>query len=294
MTQAHIHLPHISDDDDDARIVTRFDVERLACGELSGDEAARVQAAVDADADLKAFFADVKASDAAFLIAQPARPFVDGIMARQPAPSLWRGLLKAFNAVRLQASLGALATAAVVAIVISGPADVASGPDGGASGPNAGGIRTKGGDAPALGFVVKVGDGARVGQAGEALRAGDHIQLTVKDAPRPVMVLVGVDGSGVVSVYATETDAAVRKGANAGQGSQRVLPAALVLDETTGAERFFVVYGDDVGATEAAARTGAAALADDVKRGKADLVQTTRLPLDKAFAQASVHIVKVP
>ncbi len=290
MTQARALLPLIGDDDDD-RAVSRFDVERLATGELSGDDAARVMAAVDADPALKAFFDDIKASDAAFLIAQPPRPFVEGVMAKAQAPSLLSGLLKRFAAVRLQASLGALATAAVVAIVVSAPGTpVVIGVEGPVDGVTDGGVRSKGGDSPALGFVVKVDDGARVGHAGERLRAGDQIQLTVKDAARPVMVVIGVDGTGAVSVYGTDTDAAVHKGAS----TQRVLPAALVLDNSTGPERFFVVYGDDVKATEAAARAAAFALADDVKAGDADLAGDVRLPLDASFAQASIHIVKVP
>ena len=62
-------------DSDDARSVSRFDIERLAVGELTGDDKARVEAAIAADAVLKAFFDDVVASDKAFLFENPPAKF---------------------------------------------------------------------------------------------------------------------------------------------------------------------------------------------------------------------------
>ena len=63
MTLPRVHLPDPIDDDatdhatGGAR-VSRFDVERLACGELRGDDAARVQHAIDRDPALQAFLAE--------------------------------------------------------------------------------------------------------------------------------------------------------------------------------------------------------------------------------------------
>jgi hypothetical protein len=78
-----------------------------------------------------------------------------------------------------------------------------------------------------------------------------------------------------------------------GQTGPRPLPAALVLDDVVGTERFFVVYGDDLAALERTARGAAERLAADVKAGRADLQATARLAVDDDLPQASIHILKV-
>jgi hypothetical protein len=283
MTLPRVHLPDLSDDaaaDDSAR-VSRFDVERLACGELCGEEAARVQRAVDRDPALQAFLQELRADDAAFLLQQPPAAFMARLAAATPAPTMtpWARAAAFFGGLRLQLAAGAMAAAVLVAVVVLPGTGDDDGP-----------IRGKGGERqPALSFFVKEDGGARLGSAGETLKAGDQIQLAVKDADPRALVVIGVDSAGVVSVYASEETTTVPKG----QTGPRPLPAALVLDDVMGAERFFVVYGDDLAALERAARGAAARLADDVKSGRADLTMTTRLAVDDALPQASIHILKV-
>lgn len=285
-----IHLPRLGTDDDsddteptDSRAVSRFDVERFAVGELSGERALEVQRAIDTDPALKAFFDDVKASDAAFLIMAPPSSFMaaldNKVSSQGASPSWWTRLRAAVSSLQLQMGLGAAAAAAVVLVAVSTP-----------DSPRPGTTSKGGPHTAAVGFFVKDSDGARVGEAGEVLHPGDQIQLAVTDADRPAMVVVGIDGSGVVSIYAVEATATVAKGAT----GPRVLPASLVLDDTVGVERFFVVYGDDAAATERAVRAAADDIARAVKAGRIDLATVSALDLSAdRFAQASIHIQKV-
>lgn len=268
-----LHLPHV---DEEQRSVSRFDVERLAVGELTGDEKARVEAAVAADPALRAFFDDVVASDKAFLFAHPPAAFFSQAA---PPPTLGDKVRAFFTSAQL---LSSLAAAAAVVVIVNAPL--------GGGGPRE---QIKGGaHEPAVSFFVQEGDVARLGHEGDALRAGDKIQLAVKDVDKAAMVVVGVDGSGAVSVYAKEAVSSTSKGPSSLASSKpRLLPASLVLDDTVGAERFFVVYGDDLDALEAAARAAAARLGDDVKAGRRSLESTARLDVDGP--QSSVHILKV-
>jgi hypothetical protein len=151
-------------------------------------------------------------------------------------------------------------------------------------------IRTKGGQQqPQIAFFVKEDGGARLGSPGEALASGDQIQLAVRDVDAPALVVLGVDRAGYVSIY---EKAASRSTAKGGAGL-RPLSSALILDDVTGAERFFVVYGDDVETLEAEARRAAVALASEVRRGRVDLARVERLALESDRPQASVHIMKV-
>ena len=217
-------FPTIGDDDgDDYHRVSRFDVERYHCGELAKDRRAVVAAAIDNDPALQAFLAELTAADAAFVIEHP----VALLLAKRPAPSLWSRLLRSSSMLRLPALASAVAAVALVVAVVNRPVDrevVDS-------------HRTKGGHHPVVGFFVKSGDGARVGTAGEVLHAGDQIQLAVTDADKRAVAVVGIDGSGAVSVYAAETIGTHSKG----HDGPRVLPTSLILDDTAGAERFFVV-----------------------------------------------------
>lgn len=283
MTLPRVHLPELSDDDDgadfasDSARVSRFDVERLACGELAGDELARVQRAVDDDPALQEFLRELRADDAAFLLQQPPAAFVARLSPTAPTMTPWARAAAFLGGLRLQLAAGAMAAAVLIAVVV-------------APGNDDDPIRGKGGERqPALSFFVKEEGGARLGSAGETLNAGDQIQFAVTDASPRALVVVGVDSAGVVSVYASEETTTVAKG----QTGPRPLPRALVLDDVVGAERFFVVCGDDLAALEREARAAASRLAADVKAGRADLERTTRLAVDDDLPQASIHIRKV-
>ena len=280
MTLPRVHRPEPIDDDASyAARVSRFDVERLACGELRDDDAARVQRAIDRDPALQAFLQELRADDAAFLLQQPPAAFMARLAAATMTP--WARTAAFFAGLRLQLAAGAMAAAVLVAVVVL-PRTGGDDDDGR--------IRSKGGERqPALSFFVKDQEGARLGNVGETLKAGDQIQLAVTDAAPRALVVIGVDSAGVVSVYVSEETTTVAKG----QTGPRPLPAALVLDDVVGAERFFVVYGDDLATLEQTARDAAARLADDVKAGRADLTVTTRLKVDDTLPQASIHILKV-
>jgi hypothetical protein len=287
MNAPKITLPRI-DDDDDRRAVTLFDVERHATGELQGEDAARVQAALDADPTLAAVHAELVASDRAFLVANPAPAFLARLDERraQQATGLARIVATLRRLVSGPLVAAAAAASVVLFVVVQAPDDRPA--------PDADPTRTKGGPAlPSLSFFVKNKDGsARVGRDGEALHAGDQIQLVVVDLPRAALVVVGVDGAGTVNVYASEDDATRGKGSVSAQ--PRALPSSLVLDDSPGAERFFVVWGDDARTLQQQARDAAALLGERV-RGGADIAGLTTLPLpDGSVPQASVHVVKVP
>jgi hypothetical protein len=300
VTAPKITLPRI-DDDDDRREVTLFDVERHAVGELSGEAAARVQAALDADPTLAAVHAELVAADRAFLIEHPAPAFLARLDERRVQQTT--GFARVVATLRSWVSgplVAAAAAASVVLFVVvqapdktsatSATATTASTP----TSTSNEATRSKGGPAQAsLSFFVQNEDGsARVGRDGEVLHGGDRIQFVVTDLPRPALVIVGLDGTGHPTVYATEDDATRTR--STPSTTPRALASSLVLDDSRGAERFFVVWGDDAHALAQQVNEAAAQLAARVHAG-GDLRTLTTLPLDDASTpQASTHIVKAP
>ena len=283
-----LHFPTLGRDDvddvddvADSGVVTRFDVERYHVGELDESERRRVEAAMATTPKLQAFLESLRADDAAFLIEQPVVAF-ERRLADVAPPSLM-GRVFAFFAqgkVQLSMGLGAAACAAVIAITVPGAT------------PGGDGIRTKGGHVdPALSFFVKMEDGARLGTPGEKLHPGDAIQLALKDADKPALVVLGIDGAGVISIYTTEAQV---DGAGRTKGAApRVLQASMVLDDTMGTERFFAVYGESVDDVVAKSRAAAEALAADVVKGTTTLDAAARLQLPERYPQSSVFIEKV-
>jgi len=174
---------------------------------------------------------------------------------------------------KLPALGGLVAAAAAIIVLVQNPGD-----DDGWDG-------TKGGH---IAFLVKdAGDTAHRGTEGEQLANGDRIQFEVRDAPKSNMIVVGIDGKGEVTLYAVESIESERP---KGLVKPRPLPTSVVLDDSTGAERFFVVYADgDIDSVKSRVESAARSLATSGK----SLVDTRVLPLDKAYVQDSVHIVKV-
>lgn len=249
--------------------VSGFELLRYLEGELSAERRAAIDALLAQDPALKArhdaLVAERRAEAGALALDVPLPRFLEQTEARARSP-----LSALLARIRLPMGFGALAaTAAAVFFMVRTPVEPAyDGLKGGAR----------------IGFFVKGDSDARPGTAGEALHEGDRIQFAVRDdADKDVMVIVGVDGRGQVSTYAAEPLAGERsKGAE-----PRLLPSSIVLDDSTGAERFFVVYAD--GALEDVQREVEAAAR---KLVGADLRTENRLPLDARFAQSSVHIVK--
>jgi hypothetical protein len=257
--------------------VSGFELSRFVDGELSAERRAHIDALLQSDAALKArhdaIVSERRAEDGALKLDVPLPRFLDthAVKTKSPLASLLKRL-------RMPMGFGALAaSAAAVFLMVRMPADDRPSYDG-----------LKGG--ARIGFFVK-GDGdARPGAAGETLHEGDRIQFAVRDdGDKDVMVVVGIDGRGQVSMYAAEALADGRSKGPPMGSEPRLLPSSVVLDDSTGAERFFVVYADgELSSVQRAVEDAARKLVGQ------DLGSASKLPLDDAFAQSSVHIVKVP
>lgn len=254
--------------------VSTFELRRFLAGELSPERRAQIEADPSLQERLAKLAAEQKADDAAFALEMPLPRFLADHEKRTAKP---QGLFAKLLSLRFTVGATAFAAAAAaVLFVVVNPEDP---------------IRMKGDARVArVAFMVREADGVRFGVEGERLKEGDQIQFAVKDdAKNGAMVLVGVDGRGAVTVYAAErVDRERAKGVAGEQVKPRILSDSVVLDDATGAERFFVVYADtDVDAlrreVEAAAR----------RVGAEKVVSTTKLDLPSSYEQDSVHIVKV-
>lgn len=254
--------------------VSGFELRRFLAGELPAERRAELARLMESDAALKerceTLAAEERAEQAAFALELPLPRFLDEVEQKTARRSPFAFL----RALRLQGALGALvATAAALFFFVRAPDDELAG------------TRDKGG--ARVGFFVKDEGGAHPGKAGEELFAGDRIQFAVRDdGNKSAMVLVGVDSRGAVTVYAAESVS----GRTKGDEKTRLLPASVVLDEATGPERFFVVYGEgSVDELKAQVESAARQLAASGER----LDRALRLPLPDSLAQSSVHILKV-
>jgi anti-sigma factor RsiW len=267
----------------EGRKVSSFELARYHAGELTTERAAEIEAALASDEALRAELEELKADEAAFKTSMPFSRFAADHEARLASRSPLAAAQQWFSEHLWQTVGGfAAATAAAIMLVFAPPAEFTRDSD-----PTSG-IRLKG--AARIGFFVQSDDGARWGADGEQLRQGDRIQFAVRDPQTArAMVIVGIDGRGAVSTYAS---APVVSGTVKGATDEaaRLIDRSLVLDDSLGAERFFVVYGDgDVEALRAQAERAAKELVDS----GADLVTAEQLPLTRQdVQQSSVHIVK--
>lgn len=258
--------------------VSRHELLRFLAGELSPERRSDIEGRLAADpalrARLDALVAEERAAEAAFRLEVPLPRFLEDHERRTAQPP---GFFARLSSLRLTLGASALVTTtAAVFLLVRTPDEPAyDGLKGGAR----------------VGFFVKDDEGARFGKAGEELSAGDRIQFAVRDDDaHSAMILVGIDGRGEVTVYAAEDTAAARAKGDAPAHGPRLLPVSVVLDDATGPERFFVVYGD--GRVDDVKRAVEEAARDLATRG-ADLVESERLPVPSSWAQGSVHIVKV-
>jgi hypothetical protein len=254
--------------------VSNHELRRFLAGELSPERRAQLESDASLAPRLAKLAAEQRAEDAAFALEVPMPRFLaDHATRTQPKQGLvarWLSTRFTFGATAL------VAAAAAIFLVVRTPD---AGDDG---------VRLKG--EARVGFLVREAEGARMGREGEQLRAGDQIQFAVKDtAEHKAMVLVGVDGRGAVTVYAAERiDGERPKGPTGEQMKPRVLTDSVVLDDSTGAERFFVVYADtDVEQLRREVEEAARKLQPN------DIATTPALELPRGYTQSSVHIVKV-
>ena len=268
-----LRLPTIPDDDAPAPSrPSKHELARFIAGELDAGRAREITALLANDAALKARHDDLvneqRAADAALKLEVPLERFLHDHAERTTSP-----LAKLLRSMSFKAGLGVVVAGAAAVLFTIHPADpVYDGLKGGAR----------------VGFFVKDVHDAHFGKDGEELSEGNQIQFAVRDdAARSAMVLVGVDGRGEVTVYdAEQIDHERAKG----DSKTRLLPDSVILDDSTGAERFYVVYGDgDVDAV----RVKVEGAAKELAARHPNLLDAERLPLDDSYVQSSVHIVKV-
>lgn len=200
--------------------VSDLDLERFLTDDLDDAERARVAAAVARDADLAAHVAERRAEQRAFALLHPRAP--QPATKKTTASTLWPALLTTLR----QALAPLTAAAAVLAVFFVVGGDESN-------------VGVRG-----TGLVARMtvrradGDEAVVfSYDRQPLRAGDAVRIEVELARPQRCSVFDVDARGVATVV--YDNVAVAKG-------KQVLPDALVLDESEGAEDLVVVCGDDV------------------------------------------------
>ena len=127
---------------------------------------------------------------------------------------------------------GALAAAAAVILVVikRGGDDSGRPPDD---------LSVKGDD---IALVVHraSGDTSKRLASGDAVRAGDRIRFELGGLKPGFVAVIGIDGSGQPTVYHPDGGAKP----TAFDPANRLVPGAIELDATPGAERFFAVYSE--------------------------------------------------
>ena len=201
------------------RQLTDVELERHLAGELSD---ARVKL-LDASAADRARLAELRADHEAFLRTVDVANEVRRIQQRVVAPQkrAW---------MRWLVPAGALAAAAAAVLVF-----VRRGTD--SHKPDDDDMQVKGDD---ISLVVHVAtsDGSRRVSTGDTVAAGDRIRFEI-DAGKPGYVAVlGIDGTGTVSVYYPEAAAEPARF----DPKTRLVPGAIELDTTPGDERFYAFY----------------------------------------------------
>jgi anti-sigma factor RsiW len=212
-------------------------VEKLARGELSPDEAARVRARLGdrAQVELDA----LRASNEEILRAHPPAEVARAVEERVERERRRRRSDRA----RARAAVWLLPTAAASAAVLvwlgrTGPSAVVD---------SSGGWTDRGHDVRAKGdprLFAHVERGGRLEPLadGEAVRSGARLQLSFDAAGATQGVLLSVDGRGVVTLHAPAEASA----SPAVAGGRVTLPESYRLDDAPGFERFFLVTGPDV------------------------------------------------
>jgi hypothetical protein len=135
---------------------------------------------------------------------------------------------------RWLAGASALAAAAALALGIGKPwsTSIPSGADTTGSG-----TRTKGG-LGSLGWVVRRGEHVFAGRPEQTLRAGDAVRFSVSTREPVYVAILGLDPKGHLSVYHSDGEQLSKVEA----GRDQLLPAAVELDATPGAEQFYGVF----------------------------------------------------
>jgi hypothetical protein len=204
------------------RRFTDLELERQLAGDLPADRAFD-QHATDAD---RARLAELRAEHEAYMrsvdIDNEVRRIQQRVARAAPEPASKRWL-------RWLVPAGALAAAAAVVLVLVRR---------GGEQPQQGDEYQVKGDDVALVVYVATQDGSRRVTTGDSVTAGDKLRFEIDAAKPGYIALVGIDGSGALSVYYPESGAQPL----AYDPHTRLLPGAIALDATPGDEHFYVLY----------------------------------------------------
>lgn len=204
-------------------------LERFLAGDLPAADAAHVRQALRADPALAAQAAALRADDEAFAAAHPYEAVGALLFARaalQPAPAAGR---RRWFAGPLRLALPLVATLAALALLLLRPAaEPGLGPSVRAKGAGVSGWQLVEGQAEAL-------------SPGDALRAGDTLQLRVTTTQRYAVVL-GMDGTGTVTRY---LPVGGEESVAFGPGQGLPLPDGFRLDDAPGPEAFVVLLSPE-------------------------------------------------
>ncbi len=203
------------------RKLTDLELERHLAGDLPE---ARLAAATGAD---RARLGELRAESEAFLRTVDVDMEVKRIHQRvermTPEKRSWlRWLIPA----------SALAAAAAVTLVVirRGSDEPGLPPDN---------LQVKG-DSISLVVHLASGDRSKRLVTGDAVHAGDRIRFELDGMKPGFVAVIGIDGSGQPTVYHPERGSAP----TAFDPSNRLVPGAIELDATPGAERFFAIYSE--------------------------------------------------
>lgn len=204
-------------------------LERFLAGDLPPADAAQVREALRADPALAAQAAALRADDEAFALAHPYEAVRAALFARaalQPASAAPR---RRWFAGPFRLALPLVATLAALALLLLRPvAEPELGPS----------VRAKG--AGVTGWQLVEGQ-AEALFPGDALRAGDTLQLRVTTTQRYAVVL-GMDGTGTVTRY---LPVGGEESVAFGPGQGLPLPDGFRLDDAPGPEAFVVLLSPE-------------------------------------------------
>lgn len=206
------------------RRFTDLELERQLAGDLPADRAFETTA-TDAD---RARLAELRAEHEAFMrsvdVDNEVRRIQQRVARAAPEPAArrwWRWLVPA----------SALAAAAAVLFVVfrRGDSPTSPGDD----------IQVKG-DEITLVVHVQTGATSRRLASGDDVMPGDRLRFEINAAKRGYVAVIGIDGSGALTVYHPDAGTAPL----VFDPSMRILPGAIALDATPGDERFYALYSE--------------------------------------------------
>jgi hypothetical protein len=221
--------------------ISDLKVEQLALGELDPEEARAVEAALEADGDER--LAEIQASNEA-IVEELAPAAVAAEVRRRVEEREPRGSRAAWLAVPVMAAAGLLLWVATADDPEVAPADATPAiyrDDLAAMNDT---VRIKGSTEPHLLLYRKRDQGEEKLEPGQAVSAGDVLQISYVAAGRQRGVVLSIDGGGAVTLH---HPTAVGEPARLQERGETPLPHGYELDDAPEFERFFFVTPEDAG-----------------------------------------------